>query len=243
MNDLFDLCECGEYEDVQTDVPSLPLIGAPAPEFSASTTNGPIRFPADFAGKWIVFFSHPSDFTPVCTSEFIAFQREIETFEKLNVQLVGLSIGALSSHLAWFDAIEKMPNGAKITFPLIDDMAEKIAKMYGMIYPKMSDTYAVRAVFIIDPMGTIRAILYYPAVLGRNIDEIKRMIVGLQTGDAFGVATPADWTPGDDVLQPAPTTATAMRQESGNHPWFMTYKRLDKDVIFRKIGKTKPGKK
>ena len=243
MDDLFDLCDCGEYEDVQTDAPSLPLIGAPAPEFSASTTNGPIRFPSDFAGKWIVFFSHPSDFTPVCTSEFIAFQREIDEFEKLNVQLVGLSVGALSSHLAWFDAVEKMPGGAKITFPLIDDMAGKIAKMYGMIHPRMSDTHAVRAAFIIDPNGIIRAILYYPAVLGRNIDEIKRMIIGLQTGDTFGVATPADWTPGDDVLQPAPTTATAMRQESGNHPWFMTYKKLDKDVIFRKIGKTKPSKK
>ncbi|MBE6460970.1 MAG: peroxiredoxin [Alphaproteobacteria bacterium] len=243
MDDLFDLCECGEYEDVQTDAHSIPLIGATAPDFSASTTNGPIKFPQDFAGKWILFFSHPSDFTPVCTSEFIAFQREMDEFEKLNVQLVGLSVGALSSHLAWLDAIEKMKDGAKITFPLIDDLSGKIAKMYGMIQPSASDTHAVRAVFVIDPNGIIRAILYYPAVLGRNINEIKRMIVGLQTGDTFGVAIPANWMPGNDVLRPAPSTATAMRQESGNHPWFMTYQKLDKDVIFRKIGKTKPSKK
>ena len=239
MDNLFNLCEYAE----QPAPPTIPLIGTKAPEFSASTTNGPIKFPDNFAGKWIVFFSHPSDFTPVCTTEFIAFQREMDAFEKLNVQLVGLSVGALSSHLAWFDAIEKMPGGAKITFPLIDDLGEKIAKMYGMIHPKMSGTHAVRAVFIIDPIGTIRAILYYPAVLGRNINEIKRMIIALQTGDAFGVATPADWTPGDNVLHPAPTTATAMRQESGNHPWFMTYKKLDKDAVFRKITKQKPGKK
>ena len=243
MDDLFDLCECDEYEDAQSEALSMPLIGMPAPEFSASTTNGPIKFPADFAGKWIVFFSHPSDFTPVCTSEFIAFQRELDEFEKLNVQLVGLSIGALSSHLAWFDAIEKMKDGAKITFPLIDDMTGKIAKMYGMIHTKTSDTHAVRAVFIIDPMGTVRAILYYPAVLGRNIAEIKRMIVGLQTGDAFGVAIPANWMPGDDVLQPAPTTVKDVRQETGNHPWFMKYKKLDKDAVFRKIGKQESGKK
>lgn len=243
MDDLFDLCECGEYEDVQTEASSMPLIGTHAPEFSASTTNGPIKFPGSFAGKWIVFFSHPSDFTPVCTSEFIAFQRDMAEFEKLNVQLVGLSIGALSSHLAWLDAISKMKNGAEITFPLIDDLGGTIAKMYGMIHPNTSDTHAVRAVFIIDPNGIIRAILYYPAVLGRNIDEIKRMIVGLQTGDAFGVATGANWMPGDDVLQPAPTTANAMRQVSANQPWFMTYKELDKDAVFRKIGKQKSGKK
>ena len=243
MDDLFDLCECGEYEDVQTDTPSVPLIGMAAPEFSASTTNGPIKFPGDFAGKWIVFFSHPSDFTPVCTSEFIAFQREMDEFEKLNVQLVGLSVGALSSHLAWLDAIEKMKDGATITFPLIDDLGGRIAKMYGMIHKNMSDTHAVRAVFIIDPNGIIRAILYYPAVLGRNIDEIKRIVIGLQTGDAFGVATGANWMPGDDVLQPAPTTVSDMRQESGNHPWFMKYKKLDQDAVFRKIGKTKPSKK
>lgn len=239
MNDLFDLCD----NDTPTNITSVPLIGDAAPNFSASTTNGPIQFPGDFDGKWIVFFSHPSDFTPVCTSEFVAFQREIDEFEKLNVQLVGLSVGALSSHLAWLNAIEKMPGGTKITFPLIDDMGGKIAKLYGMIQPNASDTHAVRAVFIIDPAGIIRAVLYYPAVLGRNIQEIKRMVIGLQTGDAFKVAVPANWAVGDDVLQPAPQTADAMRRNSNNNPWFMTYKKLDKNAVLGKIGKQKTYKK
>lgn len=242
MDDLFDLCECGEYEDVQTPDTLMPLMGDRAPEFSANTTNGPIKFPMDFMGKWIVFFSHPGDFTPVCTSEFIAFQRDLAEFERLNTRLVGLSVGALASHLAWFDAIATMKDGVEITFPLIDDTGGKIAKMYGMIQPHASDTHAVRAVFIIDPNGIIRAILYYPAVLGRNIDEIKRMITGLQTGDAFGVSIPANWTPGDNVLRPAPTTATQMRAHKQS-PWFMTYEKLDKDVIFSKIRKQKPAKK
>ncbi|MBR1954058.1 MAG: peroxiredoxin [Alphaproteobacteria bacterium] len=238
MHDLFDLCDCDE----QTTETTMPLIGDAAPSFSASTTNGAIKFPGDYAGKWIVFFSHPSDFTPVCTSEFIAFQRDLAEFEKLNTQLVGLSVGALSSHLAWLDAISKMPDGIDITFPLIDDMGGKIAKMYGMIQPHASDTHAVRAVFVIDPAGIVRAILYYPAVLGRNIEEIRRMIVGLQTGDAFGVAVPANWIPGDDVLRPAPTTMRQMRKDK-HTPWFITYKKLDKDVIYSKIGKQKPEQK
>lgn len=242
MDDLFDLYECGECAENRTNNPTIPLIGAKAPKFSASTTNGPIDFPGDFQGKWIVFFSHPSDFTPVCTSEFIAFQRELDEFEKLNVQLIGLSVGALSSHLAWIEAIATMKNGAAITFPLIDDLSGKIAQIYGMIHPDTSSTHAVRAVFIIDPQETIRAILYYPAVLGRNIDEIKRMIVGLQTGDTFGVATGANWMPGNDVLQPAPTTVKQMRAHKQT-PWFMTYKKLNKDVIFSKIGKQKSEKK
>ena len=238
MHDLFDLCDCDE----QTTETTMPLIGDAAPSFSASTTNGAIKFPGDYSGKWIVFFSHPSDFTPVCTSEFIAFQRDLAEFEKLNTQLVGLSVGALSSHLAWLDAISKMPDGIDITFPLIDDMGGKIAKMYGMIQPHASDTHAVRAVFVIDPAGIVRAILYYPAVLGRNIEEIRRMIVGLQTGDAFGVAVPANWIPGDDVLRPAPTTIRQMRKDK-HTPWFITYKKLDKDVIYSKIGKQKPEQK
>ena len=247
MDDLFDLCECGEYEEDVQHIDStddrMPLIGDRAPDFNASTTNGPIKFPDDFSGKWIVFFSHPSDFTPVCTSEFIAFQREIEEFTKLNAQLVGLSVGALASHLAWLDEIKNMSDGATITFPLIDDINMYVAKKYGMIHPHASDTHAVRCVFIIDPKGIIRAILYYPAVLGRNIVEIQRMLVGLQTADAFNVATPANWVAGDDVLVPAPTTFDALRNHKGNNPWFLTYKKLDKDVIYSKIGKQKSGKK
>ncbi|MBP3340345.1 MAG: peroxiredoxin [Alphaproteobacteria bacterium] len=221
----------------------MPLIGDAAPEFSASTTNGPINFPRDFAGKWVVLFSHPSDFTPVCTSEFVAFQRDIEEFAKLNTQLVGLSVGALSSHLAWLDTIAKMPNGVNITFPLIDDLSMSVARQYGMIHPHSSSVHAVRAVFIIDTGGIIRAILYYPATLGRNMGEIRRILTGLQTADAFGVALPANWQVGDDVLALSPTTADAVRQHRSKTPWFITYSKLGKDVIYSKIGKSKSGKK
>jgi len=219
----------------------FPLIGEQAPDFVASTTNGPIRFPYDFRGKWVVLFSHPSDFTPVCTTEFIEFQRNLADFEKLNTKLLGLSVGALSSHLAWLDAIAHLDNGAKVTFPLIDDLNMSIAKKYGMIQPNASDTHAVRAVFIIDPNAIIRAILYYPAVLGRNIEEIKRMITALQTADKFKVATGANWNAGDDVLVPAPSTATDMRKTKKD--WFIQYKKLPKKEIYEKIcKKTTPRK-
>lgn len=211
----------------------MPLIGDKAPEFYASTTNGPVHFPNDFKGKWVVFFSHPSDFTPVCTSEFVEFQKNLSDLEKINTKLIGLSVGALSSHLAWLDAIEHMPNGIKITFPLIDDLNMKIAKLYGMIQDNVSDTHAVRAVFIIDTKAIIRAILFYPAILGRNIDEIKRMVIALQTSDKFNVATPANWNIGKDVLYPAPNTADKMRKNKS--PWFLTYKKLSHREINDKI--------
>lgn len=226
-----------------TDMNTMPLIGEHAPEFCASTTNGKIKFPDDFAGQWIVLFSHPSDFTPVCTTEFIAFQQDMDKFLALNTQLIGLSIGGLASHLAWIDSIAKMPGGIHITFPLIDDMNMNIAKQYGMIHPKSSDTNAVRAVFIIDPAGIIRTILYYPPTLGRNISEIHRIITGLKTADEFGVAIPANWMPGEQVLKPAPKTSATLKKHSGNMPWFMTYKRLDKDAVYRKITKQKHNKK
>ncbi len=217
-----------------SDTPqTMPQIGDTAPEFYASSTNGTIHFPHDFMGKWVVFFSHPSDFTPVCTTEFIQFQHDINEFKKINAQLVGMSVGALSSHLGWLDAIEKMPNGAKITFPLIDDLNMHVAKLYDMIHPHVSDTHAVRSVFIIDSKSVIRAILIYPAILGRNIEEIKRMVTALQTADKFGVAIPANWTTGDDVLSPAPNTAVKMRKNKT--PWFLTYKKLSKREIHAKI--------
>lgn len=220
---------------------TFPLIGDKAPEFIASTTNGQINFPNDFKGKWVVFFSHPSDFTPVCTTEFIEFQRNIADFERINTQLLGLSVGALSSHLAWFDAIEHLENGEKITFPLIDDLNMKIAKKYGMIQPSASDTHAVRAVFIIDPNSIVRAILYYPASLGRNINEIKRMVIALQTADKFKVATGANWTPGEDVVVPAPATATQMRKLKKD--WFLQYKKLPKAKIYETLHKKSDRKK
>ena len=240
MDELFEICntdKCCENDR------KIPLIGDAAPEFTASTTNGKIKFPDDFAGHWVVFFSHPSDFTPVCTTEFVAFQQNMDEFEKINTKLLGLSIGSLSSHLGWFDTISKMQNGINITFPLIDDMNMKIAKLYGMLQSGASDTHAVRAVFLIDPNGIVRTVLYYPATLGRNMSEIWRILVGLQTVDAFGVATPANWAPGDDVLTPAPTTSAQMREKDKKNPWFMNYKKLDKKEIYEKICKKDKNKK
>ena len=215
----------------------MPLIGDFAPEFVASSTNGKINFPTDYTGKWIVFFSHPSDFTPVCTTEFVAFQNNLAGFDKMNTVLVGLSVGALSSHLAWIDAIAHMPHGVNIEFPIIDDIGGEIARKYGMIHDSASDTHAVRAVFIIDTVGVIRAILYYPSVLGRNMQEIMRMLMGLQTADAFKVALPANWIPGDNVLIGAPQTVSEMRNHKGDQPWFLINKPLSQREIYEKICK------
>ncbi len=234
MDNVFDLCDC---DICNKNAQRIPLIGDVAPEFVANTTNGKIKFPDDFAGKWVIFFSHPADFTPVCTTEFIAFQNNLNEFEKINTALLGLSVGGLSSHLGWFDAISRMQNGVNITFPLIDDLNKNIANLYGMIQLGVSDTHAVRAVFIIDPNGIIRTVLYYPASLGRNMSEIWRILVALQTSDAFSVSVPANWTPGDNVLTPAPATASALRDHDKKSPWFMNYKKLDKKEIYERICK------
>ena len=250
MQDLFDMCDapCG-CDDVADNPAVMPLIGDAAPEFSAQTTNGPINFPADYAGRWVVLFSHPGDFTPVCTSEFMAFQALSDELARINTALVGLSVGSVASHLAWIHAIHDIKwrgwENMEITFPVIEDTGMKIAKMYGMIHPNASDTRAVRAVFIIDPSGIIRVILYYPASTGRNFDEIKRMVVALQTADAFKVATPADWWPGDDVLVGAPSTAVGMRRITQNmatggagrdvRAWFFAFKELVADDIETKL--------
>ncbi len=252
MHDLFDICDCGGEESPEMGC-TMPLIGDPAPEFRAMTTNGPIDFPADYAGKWVVLFSHPSDFTPVCTSEFMAFQALYDELKKIDTELVGLSVGSISSHLAWIDAIRDIKwrdwENMEITFPVIDDINMAVAKKYGMIHPHASDTHAVRAVFIIDPNGLIRAILYYPASTGRNFDEIKRMVTALQTTDAFNVSTPADWTPGDAVLVSAPATSRDMRRLMQNmrdpkksvdaRAWFFAFKKLPADKIFDKLHKSK----
>lgn len=180
---------------------SVPRIGEKAPAFTASTTQGPIRFPDDFKGKWVLLFSHPADFTPVCTSEFMTFGAMSRDFERLGCQLIGLSVDSLSSHLAWLHTIRERIefNGMKnvdVRFPLIDDVSMHVATLYGMIHPGESGTKAVRAVFFIDPDAVIRAIIYYPLALGRNFDELRRVLVGLQTIDRFHVSLPADWRPG-----------------------------------------------
>lgn len=227
----------------------MPRIGDAAPTFKAITTQGEINFPEDYKGKWVILFSHPADFTPVCTSEFMTFASMEEKFAKVNTQLVGLSIDGLYSHIAWLRTIkEKIEyNGLKdisVNFPLIEDITMEVAKKYGMIMPGESNTKAVRAVFFIDPKGIIRTILYYPLNVGRNFDEIYRTTVALQTSDAFGVATPADWRPGDAVIvPPAGSCGVAKERMEGNetgtkcYDWFFCTKELKEEDIWNKIKK------
>lgn len=184
-----------------------PRLGDPAPAFSANSTQGEINFPSDYAGSWVIFFSHPADFTPVCTSEFMTFASMQEEFAHYNTKLLGLSIDGLFSHIAWLRTIkEKITfrdmSDVEVTFPLIDDISMDVAKKYGMIMPGEDSTKAVRAVFVIDPGGVIRTIIYYPLSLGRNFDELLRVIKALQTADHFEVAMPADWRPGERVIVP-----------------------------------------
>lgn len=221
---------------MEEQINRMPLIGDNAPEFKAVTTQGEINFPSDYKGKWVILFSHPADFTPVCTTEFMTFASMMDDFDKLNVQLVGLSVDSLYAHIAWLRKIQELEwNGLKninITFPLIEDIRMEVAKKYGMIQPNQSNTQAVRAVFIIDPKGIIRTILYYPLSTGRNFDEIKRIVIALQKADSDGVATPADWRPGNDVIIPtAGSCGTAKeRMESKDDnmyclDWFMCFKK------------------
>ncbi len=223
--------------------PSIPLIGQPAPAFEANTTQGKIRFPDDFKGKWIVLFSHPADFTPVCTTEFMTLATMQPDFEALNCQLVGLSIDSNFSHIAWLRTItEKIEwKGMKnvvVTFPVIADIKMDVARECGMIHPAASDTQAVRAVFVIDPKGIVRALIYYPMSTGRNVNEIKRLLISLQTCDAHGVATPANWQPGEDVIMPAPGScgaASTRLAENGKGyyclDWFLCLKKMPKDQL------------
>ena len=191
----------------------MPMIGDIAPEFHAMTTQGKIKFPEDYKGSWTVFFSHPADFTPVCTTEFITFANMKEQFDRINTKLLGLSIDSLHSHLAWVKSIEEVKwNGSenvKVPFPIVADISMDVSRKYGMLQT-VANTQTVRAVFIIDPESVIRAILYYPMSTGRNIPEIIRVIESLQLHDKEGCATPADWTPGDDVLLGAPLTVEEM---------------------------------
>jgi peroxiredoxin (alkyl hydroperoxide reductase subunit C) len=224
-------------------IASMPRIGEQAPPFTAVTTQGPINFPADYAGKWVIFFSHPADFTPVCTSEFITFASMRDQFAAYNTELVGLSVDGLYSHIAWLRTIkEKITfrdmHDVDVTFPLIEDVSMKIAEKYGMIMPGEDSTKAVRAVFVVDPQGKIRAIIYYPLSLGRNFDELLRVIKALQTADHFEVATPADWRPGDPVIVPPPgscgTAAQRISQQAeGLHceDWFFCTKEIPAEEI------------
>jgi len=197
---------------MEDQVISLPRINEPAPDFTAKTTHGTIKL-SDYKGKWVVLFSHPADFTPVCTTEFMAFAKKTPEFEKINTKVIGLSIDSVFSHLAWVRNIEQN-FGVKIPFPVIADLDMKVAKLYGMIHPSASDTSAVRAVFVIDDKGILRAMVYYPLSNGRSIDEIFRVVTALQTSDKFGVATPENWQPGQQVIVPPPQTQDAAEKRS-----------------------------
>lgn len=185
--------------------PVLPRLNEPAPAFDAPTTHGQKKL-SDYQGRWLVLFSHPADFTPVCTTEFMAFANAHDRFQELGCDLLGLSIDSNFSHIAWMRTIEEK-FGVKVPFPVIADLSMTVAHAYGMIQPGASDTSAVRTTFFIDPLGVMRAMVYYPLSNGRSIDEFLRLLQALQTSDAHGVATPEGWKPGDKVIVPPPTTA------------------------------------
>ncbi len=215
----------------------MPLLGEKAPHFEAKTTKGPVNFPEDYKGKWVVFFSHPADFTPVCTTEFVAFMKRYEEFKKLSCELLGLSIDQVYSHIKWAEWI-KQNLKEEIKFPIVADDRGQIAALYGMIHPNKA-TNTVRAVFIIDPMGVIRTILYYPQELGRNMDEILRVVKALQVADENKVAMPANWpnneVVGDHVIIPPPSddkTAVERLQKAkaGEYEcfdWWLCHKKLE----------------
>jgi peroxiredoxin (alkyl hydroperoxide reductase subunit C) len=212
---------CGEYN-------SMPILGEAAPDFEALTTNGMVKL-SDFKGKWVVMFSHPADFTPVCTTEFMAFSQVAEELKALNVQLIGLSIDSVHSHLAWIRNVkEKM--GIDIPFPIIADLDMKVAKKYGMIHPGQSNTATIRAVFFIDDKGILRAMIYYPLSNGRYIPEIIRLVKALQTTDKFGVSTPANWQPGDKVVVPPPKNKAEMEKRLSEgyecKDWYLCFKKI-----------------
>lgn len=233
--------------EVQEKPTPMPRIGDSAPSFQAATTQGPINFPDDYKGEWVILFSHPADFTPVCTSEFMTFAKLEEKFAKANCKLVGLSIDGLYSHIAWLRTIKdkikfRDMENMEVKFPLIEDISMEVAKKYGMIQPGESKTQAVRAVFFIDSRAIIRAIIYYPLSLGRNFDEIYRALIAMRTADIFSVAMPADWNPGDDVIvPPAGSCGTAEERIAGTdgemqcEDWFFCTQKLDKEKVLGKI--------
>ena len=235
-------------KQMENQVFQMPRIGDEAPEFKAITTQGEINFPSDYTGKWKILFSHPADFTPVCTSEFMTFASMQPEFEALNCQLVGLSVDGLYSHIAWLRTIKekieyKGMKDVEVTFPLIEDITMEVSKRYGMMQGE-SNTKAVRAVFFVDPKNIIRTIIYYPLSLGRNFDEIKRVLIALQTADNFGIALPADWRPGDDVIVPTAGSCGVAKQRMDSdeagvtcYDWFFCTKKLSKEAVESKLGK------
>ena len=204
-------------------VNSLPRLNEPAPNFEAKTTKGAIKL-SDYKGKWVVLFSHPADFTPVCSTEFLAFARKSGEFAERGVQLIGLSIDSIYSHLAWIKDLEEI-SGVTIDFPVIADLDMKVSNLYGMVHPAAADTAAVRTVFIIDDKGILRAMLYYPLTNGRNIDEVLRLVDALQFTDRTGLATPANWQPGEQAIVPPPATIDDIKADEAKKGEYAEFKR------------------
>ena len=223
----------------------MPRIGDQAPAFTATTTQGAITFPADFAGRWVILFSHPADFTPVCTTEFMTFASMQDEFERLNTALVGLSVDGLYSHIAWLRTIKERITfrgmaDVEVTFPLIDDVGMAVARKYGMIMPGEDSTKAVRAEFVIDPAGIIRAIIYYPLSTGRNFQELRRLVIALQAADALEIATPADWVPGEPVIVPPPGSCGTAKERVEDPSvravdWFFATKDVSEAAVMEAI--------
>lgn len=224
-------------ETMQATEPRIPLIGEKVPAFTAETTMGTVNFPEDYKGKWVIFFSHPADFTPVCTTEFMTFATMQEDFRALNAELLGLSIDSTYSHIAWLRTIKEKISyrgmkDVEVMFPVISDLTMEVSRKFGMLQPGESTTQAVRAVFIIDPEARVRAILYYPLSNGRHMDEVMRLLVAMQHSDEHNVATPANWQLGDDVIIPPPGscgTAKERVDEAGQDyeclDWFLCLKK------------------
>jgi len=230
----------------ETKITPMPRIGDKAPEFKAVTTQGPINFPSDYSGSWVILFSHPADFTPVCTSEFMTFASMEKRFEEAGCKLVGLSVDGLYSHIAWLRTIKekieyKGMRNVEVNFPLIEDITMEVAHKYGMLQPGESSTKAVRAVFFIDPKGLIRAIIYYPLSMGRNFEELYRALIAMKTADAYSIATPADWQPGDDVIVPTAGSCGVARERMENktemtcYDWFFCTKKLEKEKVLKAV--------
>lgn len=214
---------------MEDKVYSMPRIGDMAPDFEAVTTTGKLQFSEYNRGSWVVLFSHPADFTPVCTTELSGFAIEKNFFAEHNTKLMGLSIDSIHSHIAWVNAVQEK-TGVLFEFPIVADISMEVAKLYGMLQPGESETAAVRAAFIIDPEGKVRLIMYYPLNVGRNMAEIKRALLALQTSDEHKVAIPLDWQPGDKVIIPAPKTVEALTERKNSElemvDWYLAKKSL-----------------
>lgn len=208
---------------------SMPRIGDQAPDFQAITTTGPMTFSEYNKGSWVILFSHPADFTPVCTTEMSGFAIENDFFQKKNTKLLGLSIDSIHAHIAWVNAVHEKTN-VLFEFPIIADLDMKVSKLYGMLQPGESETAAVRAVFIIDPTGKVRLLMYYPLNVGRNMEEIKRALVALQTSDEHKCAMPLNWKEGDKVIVPAPKTIEALAERKNSDlemvDWYLAKRAL-----------------